>query len=70
MIADIFEAIVEATTGMCSAVGNVITKTTELIYNPTQGSLTTFGTLCLVVVGAGLVWFGFRLVKNLIRLRG
>lgn len=70
MISSIFQNISQAVTGMVGALGNGITEATKLIYDSTTSTITTFGVLCLVVVGVGVSYWGFRLVRGLIHLRG
>lgn len=73
MIAQIFETISTAITQFASSVGNAVSGVASLFYDPTAnsgaGEITFLGTLALIGVGAGLVYWAFRLVKGLISQR-
>lgn len=71
MINDIFTAVGEAVTAFSGALASSITSVTGMFYTPGSGSdpgqLTVLGTLLLIAVGVGLVYWAFRLIKGLIR---
>ena len=71
MISVIFEAVAEAITGFASAVGSAITSVAEMFVTQDATthaySLTMLGTLLLIAVGTGLVFWGFRLIKGLVK---
>lgn len=69
MISVIFGAVTEAVTAFAGAVTNAITSVAGMFVTESSGaySLTMLGTLLLIAVGAGLVFWGFRLIKGLIK---
>lgn len=68
MINDIFTAVGEAVTGFSGALASSITSVTSMFYTSGEnGGFTVLGTLLLIAVGVGLVYFAFRLIKGLIR---
>ena len=71
MISDIFQAVSDAVTAFAGALADSITSVTSMFYTPANGtnpgSLTVLGTLILIVVGVGLVYWAFRLIKGLLR---
>lgn len=69
MVTAIFEAIGTAITQFATILGNGFSGVLSIFYNATDG-LTSVGTLSLIGVGVGLVYWAFRLVRNLIHLRG
>lgn len=68
MISDIFQAVSDAVTAFASALASSITSVTSMFYTTgDNGGLTVLGTLILIVVGVGLVYWAFRLIKGLLR---
>lgn len=69
MIADIFEAVGEAITAFATCVASGVSSVVNMFYVPTgeNAGLTVLGTLLLIAVGAGLVFWAFRLIKGLIK---
>lgn len=70
MINAIFEAVGSAITAFSGAVASAVTSVTNMfIVTGENGTvtLTTLGTLLLIAVGAGLVFWAFRLIKGLVR---
>lgn len=68
MISDIFQAVSDAVTAFASALASSITSVTSMFYTTGEnGGLTVLGTLILIVVGVGLVYWAFRLIKGLLR---
>lgn len=68
----IFEEIGNVINGFSTALGNAINSITSMFYtaptgSATTGSLTVLGTLSLIAVGCGLVYWAFRLIKGLVR---
>lgn len=67
MVADIFEAIGDAVTGFAGALSSSVSSITSMFYTTGENAgLTFLGTLILVVVGVGLVYWAFRLIKGLL----
>lgn len=69
MINAIFGAVTEAVTSFAQSVGNAVTSVASMFVTENSGtySLTMLGTLLLIAVGAGLVFWAFRLIKGLIK---
>ena len=69
MINVIFGAVTDAITAFADAVGSAVTSVAGMFITESSGtySLTMLGTLLLIAVGAGLVFWGFRLIKGLIK---
>lgn len=68
IITDIFEAVGDAITAFAGAIGNGFAGIINIFYNET--GLTTLGTLGLIGVGVGIVYWAFRMVRGLMRVRG
>ena len=69
MISAIFGAVSDAISAFATAVGSAVTSVTSMFID-TSGStpsLTTLGTLLLIAVGVGLVFWAFRLIKGLVK---
>lgn len=73
MVADIFETITQAITNFASSLGSAVTSVASMFYTPANGSdpgqLTFLGTLLLIAVGIGVVYWVFRLIRGLIARR-
>lgn len=71
MIATIFETISSAVTAFAGSLGNAVTSIGEMFvtHSGDTYSLTFLGTLSLIAVGVGLVYWGFRLIRGLIAQR-
>lgn len=70
MISAIFTTISQAVTSFVSALGNAVSGVTSMFWDAEAsggGQLTVLGTLLLIASGVGLVYFGFRLIRGLIR---
>lgn len=69
MISAIFGAVGDAIAGFATSVGSAITSVASMFVTESSGtySLTTLGTLLLIAVGAGLVFWAFRLIKGLVK---
>lgn len=69
MISVIFGAVTDAVTAFAGAVASAVTSVASMFVTESSGtySLTMLGTLLLIAVGAGLVFWGFRLIKGLIK---
>lgn len=68
IVTDIFNTIGEVITGFSKVVGNGFTSIVGIFYQ-TEGGLTVVGTLALITLGVGVVYWAFRLVMRLIRQR-
>lgn len=69
MINAIFGAVGDAISGFATAVGSAVSSVTSMFVTESSGTytLTTLGTLLLIAVGAGLVFWAFRLIKGLVK---
>lgn len=69
MISVIFQAVTDAVTAFAQSVGTAITSVSSMFVTESSGtySLTMLGTLLLIALGAGLVFWGFRLIKGLVK---
>lgn len=68
IISDIFTAVGQAVQGFSTALSSAVTSVTSMFYTTGEnGGLTVLGTLLVIAIGCGLVYFGFRLIKGLIR---
>jgi len=65
LVSDIFAAIGESVTGGATALTSAISSITAMFYASGTG-LTFLGTLSLIAVGMGLLYWGFGLVRGLI----
>lgn len=67
MISAIFQTIGDAVTSFATALSNAVSSVTSMFYTTGEGGGITFlGTLVLIAVGVGLVYWGFRLIKGLL----
>lgn len=66
MISAIFQEVGSAVTAFTTALSNAVSGVTSMFYDATNG-LTTLGSLLLIAVGVGLVYWAFRLIKGLVR---
>lgn len=66
MISAIFQEVGSAVTAFTTALSNAVSGVTSMFYDATDG-LTTLGSLLLIAVGVGLVYWAFRLIKGLVR---
>ena len=68
MINDIFQAVGDAVTAFASALASSISSVTSMFYTTGENAgLTVLGTLILIVVGVGLVYWAFRLIRGLLQ---
>lgn len=69
MINAIFSAVGDAISSFATCVGNAVTSVASMFVTQSEGtySLTMLGTLLLIAVGAGLVFWAFRLIKGLVK---
>lgn len=73
MISAIFETITAAINGFAGSLTQAVTSVGALFYTPGEGSaagsMTFLGTLVLIGVGVGVVYWVFRLIRGLIAQR-
>lgn len=68
MVEAIFTVIGNVITAFAGVIGSGFTSLIALFYDATNG-ITLLGTLMLIGVGVSLVYWAFRLVRRLVRLR-
>lgn len=66
IVTEIFEVIGGVVTQFANTLGSAITSITSMFYDPTNG-MTFLGVLLLIAAGVGLVYWGFRLIRGLIK---
>lgn len=70
MIAEIFSTIGDAITAFASSLSKAVTAVAGMFYTTGEnGGLTFLGTLLLIAVGVGVVYWVFRLIRGLIGRR-
>lgn len=69
MINAIFGAVGDAITAFATCIASSVSSVTSLFVTESSGtySLTVLGTLLLIAVGVGLVFWAFRLIKGLVK---
>lgn len=72
MVGAIFSGITEAVTAFIGTLNSGIGSIVSLFYDSssTNPGLTVLGTLTVIVVGVSLVYWLFRLIMGMARLRG
>lgn len=71
VITAIFSAVGSAITGFSTALASGVNNVTAIFYQTgDNGGLTFLGVLLCIAMGVGLVYWAFRLIKNLVRARG
>lgn len=72
MVGSIFGGITEAVTAFIGTLNSGIGSIVSLFYDSTSANpgLTVLGTLTVIVVGVSLVYWLFRLIMGMARLRG
>lgn len=72
MVGAIFGGVTEAVTAFIGTLNSGIGSIVALFYDSTSQSpgLTVLGTLTVIVVGVSLVYWLFRLIMGMARLRG
>ena len=66
LITEIFDVIGSAVTNFATTLSSAVSSITSMFYDPTNG-MTFLGTLLLIAAGIGIVYWGFRLIRGLIR---
>lgn len=67
IIESIFGVIGEVITEFANVVSSSVSSVTNMFYDSTNGNMTVLGTLLLIAVGAGLIFWAFRLIKGLVK---
>lgn len=69
MINAIFQAVGDAITAFATNIASAVQSVTSMFVTESSGtySLTVLGTLLLIAVGVGLVFWAFRLIKGLVK---
>ena len=72
MISALFSAVGQVITGFSTALASSISSITAIFATESSGTytLTMVGSLLVCALGIGLVYWAFRLVRNLCRARG
>lgn len=72
MVSAIFDGITSAVTAFIGTLSSGITGMLALFYDSSSSNpgLTVLGTLTVIVVGVSIVYWLFRLIMGLARLRG
>ena len=65
VITAIFGTITETITNFATSIGQAVSSVGNMFY--TNGEMTFLGTLLLLAVGVGLIYWAFRLIRGLIR---
>ena len=70
MIADIFQTIGDAISAFASSLSSAVQSVTGMFYTTGENAgLTFLGTLLLIAVGVGVVYWVFGLIRGLIARR-
>ena len=69
VISAIFNSVGQAITSFSTALASGLTSITSMFYDAESG-LTFVGVLLTIAMGCGIVYWGFKLVKGLIKHRG
>ena len=70
IITIIFNSVGSAITAFSGSLSSAVTSITAMFYNAEGGALTFLGVLLTIAMGTGLVYWGFKLIKGLIKHRG
>lgn len=68
MVNSIFQTIGEVVTKFAQVLGSSVESVVGMFWQAETG-ITSLGVLGLIGTGTGLVYFGFRLIRRLMRLR-
>lgn len=73
MVVDIFATLGDIVSGFASLIVSLFTSVASIFYTPgvgdASGQLTVVGVLMLMSIGTGLVIWGIRFIRSLIRVR-
>lgn len=70
IITIIFNSVGSAITAFSGSLASGLTSITSMFYNAEGGTLTFLGVLLTIAMGCGVVYWGFKLIKSLIKNRG
>lgn len=66
MVSEIFGTIGDVITNLIANLTSALNGVTALFWNATDNKLTILGILSVIAVGAGVVYFVFRLIRGLL----
>lgn len=66
MVSALFTAASDALTGMLGLFTDGVSGVGALFWNATDSQLTILGTLLVIPLGVGVVWFVFKFIRGLI----
>lgn len=69
MLQQIFTTIGQTVTSFAGVIGNGFEGIISLFWNQADSVMTPLGMLMLIGTGMGLVYWAFKLVRGLIRLK-
>ena len=69
MIQELFDSIGIIVTNFASTLKDVFTAGLSLIYDSAETTLTPVGILLLLGLGTGLLIWGFKFIRRLIRIK-
>lgn len=67
-IAEIFKVLTDAVTGFTGTISSLFNGVVALFWDGTN--ITFIGGMSLLGIGIGLFYFGFKFIRNLIKMRG
>ena len=70
MIGSIFQAIGQVITQFANSIASVFQSIAGMFFDSTDNELTLLGTLLIIAAGVGIVYWGFRIIYNLVRGAG
>ena len=70
VITAIFNSVGTAITSFSGSLSSAVTSITAMFWNAEGGTLTFLGVLLTIAMGVGVVYWGFKLIKSLIKNRG
>lgn len=70
IITAIFNSVGTAITSFSGSLSSAVSSITAMFWNAEGGTLTFLGVLLTIAMGVGVVYWGFKLIKSLIKNRG
>ena len=70
IITAIFNSVGSAITAFSGSLSSAVTSISGMFYTAETGALTFLGVLLTIAMGVGVVYWGFKLIKSLIKNRG
>lgn len=70
MITAIFDTIGQGITGFSTCLATSVTSITSMFWDTTNSVPTFLGTLSLIGLSAGLVFFAFKVIRRLLKRVG